>query len=159
MGNNWSTNFIKEVGEKEKLVRPVTTLPDSQPSFHSYLLNSAAAAAPYLFLKDWVNLFLKWKGSWMSIPKPPVQEGKNLWELWAYIFINKLSDQTDPKMPGDYAVNWSTFLQCFKPTETLSAYLSYLLLVISVTFSQTQQGRWGPSSKPSSAQLSTQYQW
>ena len=62
-------------------------------------------------------------------------------------------------MPGDYAVNWSTFLQGFKPTETLSAYLSYLLIVISLTFSQTQQGLWGPSSKPSSAQLSTQYQW
>jgi len=40
MGNNWSTNFIKEVGEKEKLVRPVTTLPDSQPPFHNYVFNS-----------------------------------------------------------------------------------------------------------------------
>lgn len=62
-------------------------------------------------------------------------------------------------MPGCYVVNWSTFLQCLKPTETLSAYLAYLLIVIYLTFSQTQQGLCGPSSKPSSAQLSTQYQW
>ena len=62
-------------------------------------------------------------------------------------------------MPGDYAVNWSTFLQCLKPTETLPDYLAYLLIVIDLTFSQTQQGLCGPSSKPSSAQLSTQYQW
>lgn len=63
-------------------------------------------------------------------------------------------------MPGDYEANWSTILQrIHEPTETLSACLAYFLIVISLTSSQAQQGLWGPSNIPGSAQLSTQYQW
>lgn len=94
VGNNWSMNFVKEEGRKEKLVRPV-----NQTSYCSII---ADLTLPHLLPTGLGRFTSPGEKVVNRNPSSSLQEARHSCKLQS-------GSTSVPRVPGDHGVNWSPF--------------------------------------------------